>query len=253
MKRLPLFLIIFATSNLNANTNLNRETCCFESNNAHIRAIIKGVVSEQDADQANLSQRIEPLFVSLGSWCNVAGHLKVSGLRIAAFPFDWILTIDCEKFLEIFLTDFKYFLDDNYLSLKNGQIFNYYYNLQCPHEITNDDIVNKKTPEQLLETFKEKYRRRINRFRELENYKGKVYFMRSASINATHANIYFKCAETLTISDLYAERLFNALKERFPLLDFTLIIIDSGKPKKQLSKKLFRLQELPDLKAIHNL
>ena len=56
----------------------------------------------------------EPIFISLGSWCNVAINLRRAGMRHAAFPFDWIASVDCERFLDIFETDFEYFLDDEY-------------------------------------------------------------------------------------------------------------------------------------------
>ena len=85
---------------------------------------------EEQFDQINIHKCVdETLFISLGSWCNVAANLRKNEMRKAAFPFDWITSVDCEKFLEIFATDFKYFLDDKYLSIKDSHILNHYYKL----------------------------------------------------------------------------------------------------------------------------
>ena len=205
--------------------------------------------TNQQSDQINIHEYIgDPLFISLGSWCNVAINLKRNGMRKAAFPFDWIASVDCEKFLEIFTSDFKYFLDDNYLFIKDSHIFNNYYNLEFPH----DQCLPQEMAE-LWATFKDKYMRRIDRFRELEHYKGKVYFIRSSFGYSNDPERHFKCAENISISDVYAWRLFHTLLDRFPQLDFTLIICDLVKEAKILSKNLIRLQDIPDLKAINDL
>src|ERR1700722_11660402 len=55
----------------------------------------------------------KPLFVSLGSWCEIALSLRDCQLRHAAFPFDWLVTGDHAGFLNVFDTDFQYFTDEN--------------------------------------------------------------------------------------------------------------------------------------------
>ena len=208
---------------------------------------------EEQLNQINIHEYVdEPLFISLGSWCNIALNLRTNGMRKAAFPFDWITSVDCEKFLEILITDFKYFLDDEYLFFKDNHFFNNYYKLEFLHELPRDRGLNPATTEEWA-AFKEKYIRRINRFKELENYKGKVYFLRSSFGYSNHPQRRFKCAENVSISDTYACALYNTLKKRFPRLDFTLIICDIGKEEKKLSESLIRLQSVPDLNKINKI
>jgi len=197
------------------------------------------------SDQLDPINIDKPIFVSLGSWCDIAINLRKNGMRHAAFPFDWIASVDCERFLEIFQTDFKYFLDDEYLFIKDSHIFNNYYNLEFPHDI----FFHPEEPEEYI-SFKKKYTKRINRFRELENYKGKVYFIRSAFGYSNHPERHFKCEENVSISIEYSQRLYDALQKRFPQLDFALIICDLGKPPIRVSENLIHLQTIPDRDAI---
>ena len=54
-------------------------------------------------------------FVSLGSNCEAAVHLNENHLRKAAFPFDWLLTCNHDRFLLLLENDFAHFLDEQYL------------------------------------------------------------------------------------------------------------------------------------------
>lgn len=221
---------------------------------------------EQQVDQLNIHAYIdEPLFISLGSWCDVAINLRDTGMRKAAFPFDWVASVDCEKFLEILSTDFQYFLDDEYLFVRDFHVFNNYYNLEFPHdfifsleelsEVLKEpkDKLKASKNEHTWETFKDKYMRRINRFRDLANYRGRVYFIRSAFGYSNHPDRYFKCSENISISDVYARKLFHVLKEYFPQLDFGVIICDIGQEPKKISENLIRVQFVPDANAINQL
>lgn len=199
-------------------------------------------------DQFNSINRDNPIFISLGSWCNVAINLQKNGMRHAAFPFDWVASVDCEKFLKIFQTDFEYFLDDKYLFIKDSHAFNDYYNLEFPHDIFFE-------PEEFEEwiEFKDKYTRRIKRFRELGDYKGKVYFIRSSFGYSNHPDRYFKCKENISISTEYSQRLYNTLRNIFPRLDFALIISDPAKEPIILSENLIYLRTIPNRDTIDQL
>ena len=71
-------------------------------------------------------------FISLGSVCEVAHCLKECSLRKEGYPFDYITTIDSDKFIQLLEDKFKNLLDDTYLIPCNNDpypIYNNYYNL----------------------------------------------------------------------------------------------------------------------------
>jgi len=183
-------------------------------------------------DLAELSQ--ETLFVSLGSYCGPAGLSLSSGLRKAAFPFDWNVSFDGEKLIELLEDDFLHFLDDDYLltddfliPFASGILLNIYYHIEFVHE----GVFKGPDSLQKLELMKEKYRRRIDRFRNLREYSGKVYFMRAGHLDSlTDHNRVFKNKDNIEISPEYSLRLYKTLKMRFPKLNFSLIIINPPHP-----------------------
>lgn len=200
------------------------------------------------AENADIQEIIhEPLFVSLGSTCEVTHVLRGCGIRKAAFPFDWITTIDAENFLEILSRDFDLFLDESYLWVGNrgpGPLIHTYYHLEFLHE--GDFRGDLYLPN--MEKFQAKYQRRIERFKKLASHKGKVFFIRSAYLHSmTDPHRYYYCADNLEITDEYAWRLYHILQNRFPNLDFTLIIVnnDNGQgvwEEKRLDDRLIKIR-----------
>ncbi len=49
------------------------------------------------------------LFVSLGPICEMALRLRDCGLRHAAFPFDWLVLKNVDRFIELLDNDFQFF------------------------------------------------------------------------------------------------------------------------------------------------
>lgn len=167
----------------------------------------------------------ETLFVSLGCLCRPAAILRECGLRKVAFPFDWNITVDNEKFAELIEDDFLYFLDENFLlTHPNGSaLINTYYHIEFVHD--GDWLLHQKEASFL--NFFSKYGRRIDRFRKLADYLGKVFFIRGAYINIMKdENRFFQFPDCIEISECDAMMLSNALKKRFPALDFQLIIMN---------------------------
>lgn len=167
----------------------------------------------------------EPLFVSLGSHCEPAHMLRACGLRKVAFPFDWIVSFDGEALIELLEEDFaNFFYLPSFVPYgPAGHLLHTYYHLEFLHEgdFGGDQFLFN------MEKLQAKYERRIARFRSLSIYPGRVFFIREAyegSMSDPHR--YFRSKENLEISEAYALRLFNALQERFPLLDFSLLIIN---------------------------
>lgn len=148
----------------------------------------------------------DPLFVSLGSSCAPAHVLRDCGQREAAFPFDWVLSFDVGKLIELLGDDFGYFFDARFLHKSGHGWAHSLYQLTFPHD------------PQILEVFKDKYQRRIDRFRELNHYPGKVIFLRFAYPHSPPENI--------EISKLDAFRLDQALRSYFPDLEYSLVILN---------------------------
>lgn len=166
----------------------------------------------------------DPLFVSLGSTCEPAHMLRYCELRKFAFPFDWIVSFDGEALIEMLRNDFKNFLKDEYFVPYGlaGHLLNTYYHLEFLHE----GDFNQEFDEN-LEKLKHKYVRRIDRFKSLKYYRGKVFFIRYAYLySTTDPNRFYKFEDNLEISKEYALRLHRSLKCIFPNLDFELIIIN---------------------------
>jgi len=165
----------------------------------------------------------EPLIISLGSGCDTGLTSRNCGLRKAAFPFDWLVIGNHKHFISILDNDFECFTDENYFVPVDGvsdhpnSLLNTYYEIFFYHEgdVLYDWSDLNKYNEQ-LNRLKIKYERRIDRFRQLGHYPGKVFFIRNfttddASQAARHPEL--------------ARELRDTLERYFPSLDFTLVIV----------------------------
>jgi len=146
-------------------------------------------------------------------------------MRQAAFPFDWIDSFDGEALIEMLKEDFLDFLNEDFLAWDfGGALLHTRYHLEFLHE--GDWRGDQYVPN--MQRLKPKYQRRVERFRELANYPGKVFFIRAAYIySVTDPHRYYKFQDNIEISDTYALRLYGALKFRFPKLNMNLIILNS--------------------------
>ncbi len=182
------------------------------------------VYADLDREE-ELQASLEPLFVSLGSVCEPAHMLNFCELRKSAFPFDWIVSFDGEALIEMLENGFENFFNDEYYVPYGpaGHLLNTRYHLEFLHE----GNFNQQYEEN-LEKLKQKYQRRINRFKLLGNYQGKVYFIRSAYVySMTDPHRFYKFEDNLEISEEYSLRLYQTLKLVFPELDFDLLIINT--------------------------
>ncbi|MBX9703132.1 MAG: papain-like cysteine peptidase, partial [Silvanigrellaceae bacterium] len=166
----------------------------------------------------------KPIFISLGSYCTPALMIKHSEYSIGSFPIDWVLSIDGEGLIVMLQENFANFLNLDYLQCDiAGYLINNYYRITFSHEGSWHQ--NKDWKEKFPEFF-ERMERRINRFKNLNNLKQKVYFIRKAWPLSTHPNYNFTNKENLKISDDYAIRLYESLKVPLPDLDYRLIILN---------------------------
>jgi len=132
----------------------------------------------------NFSEDLDTVYISLGSDCAVAYNLKKLKLSSYTFPFDWAKINNIDSIQNILENDFSNFFDNIKLKKINSYKFiNFDHNeiskisiilengIILPHECT--DVYNE-------DIFKEKYTRRINRFREIViNNKIKKIFVRA--------------------------------------------------------------------------
>ena len=169
-------------------------------------------------------------FVSLGSHCEIAVHLNANHLRRAAFPFDWLLTCKHEHFCRIFDDNFVHFLDEHYFTQHPKYqyvIENSYYEIEFRHDWPFPDLWSDMTRfGQQLEEMKQKYERRIHRFRQLRDYPGKVFFIRAAYDFQNDPNHYWGNDNIDQINAIQAQDIRDALKRYFPALNFTLVIVN---------------------------
>lgn len=186
----------------------------------------------------NIEQGIsqEPLFVSLGSFCQTAHMHRECGIRKAAFPFDWIISFDGEKLIDILEEDFLHFLNSNFfkVSASRQELLNYHYRLEFLNEGDWEDAGYD------IKEFSLKCQRRIDRFRQLASYQGKVFFVRTAyPLSFSDPYRIWKIKENIEITYEYADKLHKALKKYFPELDFTLIIMNGpGDPGFAIEKQV---------------
>jgi hypothetical protein len=193
---------------------------------------------------ADVSQ--SSLIVSLGSNCNTAHVLKNYGLRTTAFPFDWLLTLDEEKFIELLDNDFLHFLDKEYFIKHNSILVHKYYNIEFRHEVEG------------LERLIEKHTKRIARFRQLDHYPGKVFFIRNVHVSSADPALYGRDEKGFCSMDTESALRLNAvLKKRFPKLDFTLVTINVNETSFKTLENVFMLECLKftwdDLKKLYDI
>lgn len=191
-----------------------------------------------EGDETNIADiKQDTLFVSLGSYCAPAAILRALGLRKAAFPFDWNVCLDGEKLIEILKENFSNFLNLDYLVPHNwAMLLHTYYHMEFVH----DGFWTEQEVPVYMPLLQEKYTRRIERFRKLNEHQGKVFFIRSAYVlSLGDKNFTYKVKENLEISEDYTVRLYDALRDFFPKLDFALIIINNHEyPFVKIEKKL---------------
>lgn len=188
------------------------------------------------------------IIVSLGSGCDTALKLRDYGLRNAAFPFDWLITGSHEKFILVLRNDFQFFADPNFFIPVDeatdhpNNLRNTYYDISFWHEgSTLYDWSDLEKYQEQLERVQAKYERRIERFRQLRFFLGKVFFVR----NFTSAT-----REQAHRHPELAVELREALRQYFPQLDFTLVIVTyndvQGTPIENLDQIVeFRMERGP--------
>jgi hypothetical protein len=164
------------------------------------------------------------MFVSLGGNCWQAQALRdmrAYGLRDAAFPFDWLFSFDVDGLIRCLDEHFENFLNEQYFRRyenRSMHIENFYYNFQFTHDwpYGHHDLSVNGFKKQMA-FIREKYTRRINRFNNLAQFSGKMFFTRFFATPTA----YEGCNRD------NARNLYDALRRYFPKLDFTLVVVSA--------------------------
>ena len=187
------------------------------------------VFAHQDAEGVYLiTETDEPIVVSLGCHCAPAQYITQFGLRNYAFPFDWLFSNNFDGFCDLIENDFASFLDPNLLNVHPVLPFvviNDLYKIEFRHDFPS--VGSTQVESILVPNWKdfsievnEKYNRRIARFRDLGNYKSKVFFIRMAY----NSGISYEGPKVITRGESVILR--DILKRKFPQTDFALIIVN---------------------------
>ena len=196
-----------------------------------ILILIFGDLVGDEEDLINLSNDSGPVFVSLGCNCDVAEEMRNNQLRKGAFPFDWLCTFNPDSIKDLLDDDFQFFLDKQCLlqypiPINSNQAVNLYYDI----EFTHDNLPLDRWEEWEVQSTLSKFERRINRFRNLRQYPGKVIFIRSSynfkSFGMSHFQKEWWVMPTKKISSKQIQELKNALDRYFPDLDFILVMVN---------------------------
>ncbi len=177
------------------------------------------------------------LFVSLGCTCWPAQALREHGLRDVAFPFDWLLTRNNEKFILCLNENFENFLNYSYfIRSPRTSIENTYYDFQFTHDWPfHDERDSQARYNEQLQFITAKYTRRINRFKNINDFQGKVFFIRCWQTDYNYKGKWGWNAKN-------TQDLNSALKKLFPNLNFTLVILSCTDP------SISEIGDLPEIK-----
>lgn len=100
-------------------------------------------------------------YISLGFFCSVAMELERKGLRKASYPFDWVISDDFEKVLNLIENGFENYLNPDFLIQET--IASHYFNNKTGIHFFHDFNEHEPLSSQ-LSAVSTKYTRRIVRF-----------------------------------------------------------------------------------------
>jgi hypothetical protein len=163
------------------------------------------------------------LYISLGAACSSSLVLRELNLRKEAYPFDWILSPH-ESLCQALASDFEWFLTDLALRPDSTGVIDHY-GLHFVHDWPTsadsrfDALKGDFTGasrlidnwEAYTPSVRKKYQRRISRFRNACTGNDLVCFVRTEYVNQK---------EALEIRDI--------IKNRYPELNFTLLVISTA-------------------------
>jgi len=162
--------------------------------------------------------------ISLGGDCTVATVLRSLGLRTAAYPFDWMFS-HYDPLYKALADDFNHFLDPNSLKIGDdpriivdayGLLFVHDFpTIYHPAALTESETHGwaqvRDDWREFIQPIREKYQRRIERFRSVLSGSEQVFLIRYSLPNRDEAI-----------------RLRDLIINRYPYLNFTLVAVSGS-------------------------
>lgn len=135
-----------------------------------------------------------------------------------------------DQFISLLDNDFQFFIDGYYFiqhPMHKHFVENFYYEIEFRHDWTFPDLMtNPARCREQIENMQTKYQRRIERFRQLRDYKNKVFFIRCAFEYLNEPDPYWRREGIEIITTKQAKEIKEALDRYFPNLNFTLVIVN---------------------------
>ncbi len=167
----------------------------------------------------------DPIIISLGFNCIVAGMLRNHNLRSSTFPFDWNRT-SFQGVCDLLQNDFFDLLNPEYLSFRITRILNTKYTFAFYHDFPADKSVGRN--DYVKENFLDyvsgvatKYKRRIDRLNKALNSGHAVYCIRLSSGTRPWKLDPLKQTPEEII------KLRDILLTKFPHSNITLVAVDN--------------------------
>lgn len=174
--------------------------------------LLKSKKTLTEAEENDLLKN-RPIVISLGDSCQPALNLMYAKLRFMAYPFDWIVAYFDDMY-DLIKTDFMYCKERDYFVMAYDPKVN-------ASRPTNVHYPQVMFPHVKWETLFEDFNRRIKRFYKAIHYgeasNKKIFFV-------IHSISY----RDATVKDK-ATKICDLILEKFPSLDFTLIVMHHAK------------------------
>jgi Icc-related predicted phosphoesterase len=175
----------------------------------------------------------EVLYVSLGPDCSLAYQLKEADLRTIALPFDWCVTKNINHMIKDILENnissffdkdswkFKELKGENHLIESGSEIARFrlihkIYKCEYPHELIKLED---------FDIFIEKYKRRIERFQNLDSENKKLIFVRLGNYDSELETIlkeYYKNFYKIKYIDISGYEFYSWKRENINLVDLII-------------------------------
>ena len=182
----------------------------------------------EEAPLTSPSNDHDPLFISLGADCTTSGMIQYFGKRNAAFPLDWILTLDEDAVIQLLGNNFQDFTNKEFLArhpINPTKLVHTHYHIEFIHDLSSECWKNPILYDEEIEKMQMKYQRRIARFQQLANYQGPVIFIRILLPQYLPEEIFWFDYPLNKNEKESSVKWYEALRNLFPNLDFKLIVV----------------------------